>query len=64
MSDFNYVYDVLNGDIDGDLDEINAILENTEPGTGFWGDCLEAHDKIERRTFAAYGRKKRSLITR
>ena len=49
MSDMQYVYQVIDGEIDGDREELLSILATLEPCSMCWLDCLVALDKATER---------------
>ena len=49
MSDMEYVYQVIDGDIDGDREELLSILATLDPCSTSWLDCLCALDKASER---------------
>ena len=52
MTDTDYIYDVLSGDIDGDREELLSILATLDPCSMCWLDCLCAIDKASERANA------------
>ena len=53
MTDMEYVYQVIDGDIDGDREELLSILATLDPCSMSWLDCLCALDKATERQYAA-----------
>lgn len=53
MTDMQYVYQVLDGTIDGDREELLSILATLDPCSMCWLDCLIAMDKATEREHAS-----------
>ena len=49
MSDMEYVYQVIDGEIDGDREELLTILATLDPCSMCWLDCLVAIDRVAER---------------
>jgi hypothetical protein len=52
MTDREYVYQVIDGDIAGDREELLSILATLDPCSPCWLDCLIALDKATERANA------------
>ena len=52
MTDMEYVYQVIDGDIDGDREELLSILATLDPCSMSWLDCLCALDRATERANA------------